>query len=212
MQWLRSWRPLVHSFSFSAPCYKLSSGGYSPRSTSLARGLVHLRKQYNMSSASLDPPAANRGKRWYRGRKPSNRQNATDIASATADPHRASLAARLAVPESNTPVVSSSAPTPAIVPTPTISRPSSPSYKANFSTVRFEDFVKDGQISKQQHQNIPFEFATEVQAKTLGHILAGKDVYAIIIPTSSPTHFVHDQLGPRKNWNRKDACILDPCH
>lgn len=99
-----------------------------------------------------------------------------DIVSRTADPQRATLASRLSAPATDTPIVSSSAPTPQFGATPIGSRPASPSFKANFSSVRFEDFVNGGQISKEQHKNIPFEFATEVQAKTLGHILAGKDV------------------------------------
>ncbi|KAG8716150.1 hypothetical protein FRC08_009807 [Ceratobasidium sp. 394] len=105
------------------------------------------------------------------------RPTTNNAALSTADPQRATLASRLAVPGFDTPVVSSSAATPAVG-TPAISRPSSPSYKGNFSSVRFEDFAKNGQISKGQLDNIPFEFATEVQAKTLGHILAGKDVLA----------------------------------
>ncbi|KAG9119162.1 hypothetical protein FRC07_005974, partial [Ceratobasidium sp. 392] len=119
-------------------------------------------------------PWKNRGG-WGRGR---GRPSPNNAAPYTADPQRATLAARLAVPVSDTPVVSSSAATPVAAGTPSISRPSSPSYKGNFSSVRFEDFARNGQISKEQLANIPFEFATEVQAKTLGHILAGKDVLA----------------------------------
>ncbi|CAE6443432.1 unnamed protein product [Rhizoctonia solani] len=130
-----------------------------------------------MSSA----PADNQGG-GSRPRKPRwrnrNRKISDAIIQNTADPQRAALAARLAAPIAETPIVSSSAATPAILATPSTSRPSSPAYKANFSTVRFEDFAQNGQISKEQLKNIPFEYATEVQAKTLGHILAGKDVLA----------------------------------
>ncbi|KAJ1307192.1 hypothetical protein OPQ81_001307 [Rhizoctonia solani] len=128
-----------------------------------------------MSSASLDNQGGS-----SRPRKPQwrnrNRQSSSSIAQKTADPQRATLAARLAAPTADTPVVSSSAATPVIVASP--SRPSSPASKATFSTVRFDEFSQNGQISKQQLGNIPFEYATEVQAKTLGPILAGKDVLA----------------------------------
>ncbi|KAG8706464.1 hypothetical protein FRC09_002393, partial [Ceratobasidium sp. 395] len=127
-------------------------------------------------SAERDLSSTNNQRRPWKNRRGRGR-GATNAALSTADPQRATLAARLAVPASDTPVVSSSAATPAAG-TPMISRPSSPSYKGNFSSVRFEDFFNNGQISKEQLANIPFEFATEVQAKTLGHILAGKDVLA----------------------------------
>ncbi|CAE7075520.1 unnamed protein product [Rhizoctonia solani] len=130
-----------------------------------------------MSSAAAGSQGGSdrpRKPRW-RGR---NRQAGGGIAQKTADPQRAALAARLAAPAAETPVVSSSAATPAIVATPSASRPSSPAHKVNFSTIKFEDFARNGQISKEQFKNIPFEYATEVQAKTLGHILAGKDVLA----------------------------------
>ncbi|CUA67268.1 ATP-dependent RNA helicase MSS116, mitochondrial [Rhizoctonia solani] len=124
-----------------------------------------------MSSAAADHQRGSnrpRNNRWRRNRKPGG-----DSGQKTA----ATFAARLAVPTAETPVVSSSAVTPVAPATPA-SRPSSPAYKANFSTVKFEDFAQNGQISKDQLENIPFEYATEVQAKTLGHILAGKDVLA----------------------------------
>ncbi|KAG8725101.1 hypothetical protein FRC12_024230, partial [Ceratobasidium sp. 428] len=127
-------------------------------------------------SAERDLSSTNNQRRPWKNRRGRGR-GANNIALSTADPQRATLAARLAVPASDTPVVSSSAATPAAG-TPMVSRPSSPSYKGNFSSVRFEDFFNNGQISKEQLANIPFEFATEVQAKTLGHILAGKDVLA----------------------------------
>ncbi|GAB1521630.1 hypothetical protein RhiTH_004727 [Rhizoctonia solani] len=129
-----------------------------------------------MSSAA-DNPNRNSRPRNPRHRQ-RNRQAPGSIAQQTADPQRAALAARLSAPNTETPVVSSSAPTPAVATTPTVSRPSSPALKPNFSTIKFEDFAQKGQISKDQLKNIPFEYATEVQAKTLGHILAGKDVLA----------------------------------
>jgi hypothetical protein len=165
---LRSLRSLVQGFNTAQ--HTLSPNRHSILSQrTVLCSLVNTRS-FNMSSAVEQPAAGNKRRRPQR-RKP---RDSRDIPT-TGDPHRASLATRLAVP-SDTPVVSSFAPTPAIGATPAVSRPESPSYKANFSTVRFEDFVTNGQISKQQHANIPFEFATEVQAKTLGHILAGKDV------------------------------------
>ncbi|KAG8733674.1 hypothetical protein FRC11_004136 [Ceratobasidium sp. 423] len=130
-----------------------------------------------MSSASADNQGGSSRPRKPRWRN-RNRKIPDAIVQKTADPQRAALAARLAAPTAETPVVSSSAATPVILATPSTSRPSSPAHKANFSTVRFEDFAQKGQISKEQLDNIPFEYATEVQAKTLGHILAGKDVLA----------------------------------
>ncbi|CAE6484067.1 unnamed protein product [Rhizoctonia solani] len=122
-----------------------------------------------MSSAAADNQGGSKGPHKPRWRN-RNRQAARGIAQQTADPQRATLAARLAVPTAETPIVSSSAPTPVLAATPSASRPSSPAHKANFSTVKFEDFAQNGQISKEQFKNIPFEYATEVQAKTLGTI------------------------------------------
>ncbi|KAH7342103.1 P-loop containing nucleoside triphosphate hydrolase protein [Rhizoctonia solani] len=132
-----------------------------------------------MSSASAESRGKSSGPRrpWWRNR--TYRRQATDgVIQNTADPQRAARAARLAAPTEETPVVSSAAATPIIATTPAATRPSSPAHKANFSSVRFEDFANNGQISKEQFKNIPFEYATEVQAKTMGHILAGKDVLA----------------------------------
>ncbi|KAG8744142.1 hypothetical protein FRC10_010711 [Ceratobasidium sp. 414] len=133
-----------------------------------------------MSAPERGQSTNNAQRRPWRNRRGRGRGqfSTNSVALSAADPQRATLAARLAVPAFDTPVVSSSAATPVAAGTPAISRPSSPSFKANFSSVRFEDFVNNGQISKEQLNNIPFEFATEVQAKTLGHILAGKDVLA----------------------------------
>ncbi|CAE6525896.1 unnamed protein product [Rhizoctonia solani] len=130
-----------------------------------------------MSSASAENRgrSSRPGRPWWRKR---HRQAADGVIQNTADPQRAARAARLAAPTEETPVVSSSAATPVIAATPAVSRPSSPAHKANFSSVKFEDFANNGQISKEQLKNIPFEYATEVQAKTMGHILAGKDVLA----------------------------------
>ncbi|CAE6424353.1 unnamed protein product [Rhizoctonia solani] len=130
-----------------------------------------------MSSASAENRgrSSRPGRPWWRKR---HRQAADGVIQNTADPQRAARAARLAAPTEETPVVSSSAATPVVATTPAVSRPSSPAHKANFSSVKFEDFANNGQISKEQLKNIPFEYATEVQAKTMGHILAGKDVLA----------------------------------
>ncbi|KAF8754256.1 Type III restriction enzyme, res subunit [Rhizoctonia solani] len=144
--------------------------------------LLQLARGFNLYNRTFMSSAADNPNRNSRPRNPRhrqrNRQTPGSIAQQTADPQRAALAARLAAPKIETPVVSSSAPTPAVATTPTVSRPSSPALKPNFSTIKFEDFAQKGQISKDQLKNIPFEYATEVQAKTLGHILAGKDVLA----------------------------------
>ncbi|QRW03872.1 DEAD/DEAH box helicase [Ceratobasidium sp. AG-Ba] len=113
-----------------------------------------------MSAAEQSQPGSDaKHRRSWRPRRGKARGGppANDITLSTSDPRRASLAARLAVPQSDTPVVSSSA---------------APSGR------RFKDFVETGQISQEQLGNIPFEFATEVQAKTLGPILNGNDVLA----------------------------------
>ncbi|ELU40051.1 ATP-dependent RNA helicase [Rhizoctonia solani AG-1 IA] len=144
--------------------------------------LLQLARGFNLYNRTFMSSAADNPNRNSRPRNPRhrqrNRQAPGSIAQQTADPQRAALAARLSAPNTETPVVSSSAPTPAVATTPTVSRPSSPALKPNFSTIKFEDFAQKGQISKDQLKNIPFEYATEVQAKTLGHILAGKDVLA----------------------------------
>ncbi|KEP49248.1 DEAD-box ATP-dependent RNA helicase [Rhizoctonia solani 123E] len=172
---LRSFRPLIQWLDvrgYAAFPSRCTTTQFPPVDRRL-----DFQKRIIMSSA----PADNQGSS-NRARKPHwrnrNRKAASNIAQHAADPQRATLAARLAVPTEETPVVSSWAPTPIVAATPVASRPSSPAHKANFSTVRFEDFAQNGQISKEQLKNIPFEYATEVQAKTLGHILAGKDVLA----------------------------------
>jgi hypothetical protein len=176
---VRILQPLIRSYSTTNRAFYRNTTGFSPRNSVITRGSINSQTYFTMSSAPApDSHSGNNAHRRSRGGrrgKPRGQSAMSDVALTTADPRRATLAARLAVPASDTPIVSSSAVTPAGA-TPAASRPQSPSFKANFSSVRFEDFVNNGQISKEQHKNIPFEFATEVQAKTLGHILAGKDV------------------------------------
>lgn len=178
------WR--IHVFRSLIRNHSAASRATSPNKTQLlqnpaiTRSLTNYQRSFTMSAPAPGEGQTNnyrgrgRGRGYHRGAS-RYRPGMNDVASRTADPQRATLASRLA-PALDTPIVSSSAPTPQAGVTPLGSRPTSPSFKANFSSVRFEDFVNDGQISKEQHKNIPFEFATEVQAKTLGHILAGKDV------------------------------------
>ncbi|CAE6427925.1 unnamed protein product [Rhizoctonia solani] len=174
---LRSLRPFVRWFNTTDYVAFLNRyPGINTRFLQLGRG-SNLCNRNLMSSAPADNQGGTNPRRKPRYRQ-RNRQALGGIAQKTADPQRATLAARLAVPDAETPIVSSSAPTPAAAATPSVSRPPSPAFKANFSSLRFEDFAQSGQISKEQLRNIPFEYATEVQAKTLGHILAGKDVLA----------------------------------
>ncbi|QRV74969.1 DEAD/DEAH box helicase [Ceratobasidium sp. AG-Ba] len=146
------------------------SASITRQHSTVALGSINFQKPFTICQAPSELEASER--------ESSRRPPANDITLSTSDPRRASLAARLAVPQSDTPVVSSSAATPAAAGTPIVSRPASPSFKGDFSSVRFKDFVETGQISQEQLGNIPFEFATEVQAKTLGPILNGNDVLA----------------------------------
>lgn len=76
------------------------------------------------------------------------------------------------------------APPPPYTPAPLLAapKPATPSAaeakSLGFSGVRFTDFVTSGKISESVAKGIPFEFCTEVQAKTLPLILSGVDLLA----------------------------------